>query len=93
MPVAAYVLGARIVEKHFTLNRAIEGHRPPRSRSSRSACASSCATCSGRGSRSATGDKMPHPSEADPITKMGKKIVAARDAAGRAHVIRATTWR
>jgi len=25
-----------------------------------------------------TGDKIPHPSEADPITKMGKKIVAAR---------------
>ena len=25
MPVAAYVLGARIVEKHFTLNRALKG--------------------------------------------------------------------
>ena len=25
MPVAAYVLGARIVEKHFTLNRAMKG--------------------------------------------------------------------
>ena len=25
MPVAAYMLGARIVEKHFTLNRAMKG--------------------------------------------------------------------
>ena len=25
MAVAAYVLGARIVEKHFTLNRALKG--------------------------------------------------------------------
>ena len=29
MPLAAYVLGGRIVEKHFTLNRGAEGHRPP----------------------------------------------------------------
>ena len=28
MPTVAYVLGARVVEKHFTLNRADEGHRP-----------------------------------------------------------------
>ena len=28
MPVAAYMLGARIVEKHFTLNRAMKGDRP-----------------------------------------------------------------
>ncbi len=25
MPVAAYMLGARIIEKHFTLNRAMKG--------------------------------------------------------------------
>jgi N-acetylneuraminate synthase/sialic acid synthase len=43
MPVAAYMLGARIVEKHFTLNRAMKAPTMP-SRSSRSACARWCAT-------------------------------------------------
>ena len=53
MAVAAYVLGARIVEKHFTLNRALKG-TDHASRSSRRACARWCAT-SPR-TRSALGD-------------------------------------
>ena len=90
MPIVAYVLGGRIVEKHFTLNRA---RRAPTtaSRWSRWACASWSATCSGRGWRSATGqDRLP--SETDPITKMGKKIVAAATLPA-GHVISARTWR
>ncbi len=35
MPLVAYMLGARIVEKHFTLNRTMKGATTP-SRSSRS---------------------------------------------------------
>ncbi len=78
MPVAAYVLGARIVEKHFTLNRALKGtdHR---------------FSLEPQGLRKlvrdlqrlhlALGDgtKTMYASETDPATKMGKKLVAARD--------------
>jgi N-acetylneuraminate synthase/sialic acid synthase len=77
MPVAAYVLGARIVEKHFTLNRAMKGtdHR-----FSLEPVGLRKLVRDLRRTRLAlgTGDKVPHPSEAEPISKMGKKIVAAR---------------
>ena len=77
MPVAAYVLGARIVEKHFTLNRAMKGtdHR-----FSLEPVGLRKLVRDLKRARLAlgTGDKIPHPSEAEPITKMGKKIVAAR---------------
>jgi N-acetylneuraminate synthase/sialic acid synthase len=78
MPVAAYVLGAHVVEKHFTLNRALKGTdhafslEPPGMRK---------LVRDLRRARLALGDgrKTVHPSEVAPITKMGKKIVAARD--------------
>jgi sialic acid synthase len=78
MAVAAYVLGARIVEKHFTLNRAMKGtdhafslEVPGLSRLVRDL----------RRTRTALGDgtKKMYPSESDPALKMGKKLVAARD--------------
>jgi sialic acid synthase len=75
MPVAAYVLGGRIVEKHFTLNRALKGTdhvfslEPVGLRK---------LVRDLRRTRVALGDgtKTPHASESDPIRKMSKKIVA-----------------
>jgi sialic acid synthase len=76
MPVAAYVLGGRIVEKHFTLNRALKGtdHR-----FSLEPVGLRKLVRDLQRTRVALGDgeKVPYSSEADPITKMGKKIVAA----------------
>ncbi len=78
MAVAAYVLGARVIEKHFTLNRAMKGtdhafslEVPGLSRMVRDV----------RRARVALGDgtKKMYPSESDPALKMGKKLVAARD--------------
>jgi N-acetylneuraminate synthase/sialic acid synthase len=78
MPVAAYVLGARIVEKHFTLNRAWKGtdHR-----FSLEAQGLRKMVRDLRRTRVALGDGMKtmYASEAAPIMKMGKKLVAARD--------------
>ena len=54
MAVVAYMLGARVIEKHFTLNHAAKGTDHAFSLSRRG-CASSCATCSGCRARSATG--------------------------------------
>jgi N-acetylneuraminate synthase/sialic acid synthase len=78
MAVAAYVLGARIVEKHFTLNRAMKGTDHAFSlepqgmekmvrdlRRLRIACGD--------------GQKRVYETEAAPITKMAKKLVAAHD--------------
>jgi N-acetylneuraminate synthase/sialic acid synthase len=78
MAVAAYVLGARIIEKHFTLNRAMKGtdhafslERPGLEKLVRDL----------RRTRAALGDgtKTMYPSESEPAMKMGKKLVAARD--------------
>ena len=77
MAVAAYVLGARVIEKHFTLNRAWKGTDH----------AFSLEPVGMRKmvrdlerTRVALGDgqKKVYPSEASPILKMGKKIVAGR---------------
>jgi sialic acid synthase len=77
MPIAAYVLGGRIVEKHFTLNRAMKGtdHR-----FSLEPVGLRKLVRDLRRTRLALGDgsKIPYASETDPIRKMGKKIVAAR---------------
>ncbi len=78
MAVAAFVLGSRIVEKHFTLNRALKGTdhvfslEPPGLRK---------LVRDLRRTRVALGDgtKNVHESEVAPATKMGKKLVAARD--------------
>jgi sialic acid synthase len=78
MPVAAYVLGARIVEKHFTLNRAMKG-------------TDHVFSLEPQGLRKlvrdlrrvevALGDgtKRMYASESEPAMKMAKKLVAARD--------------
>jgi len=77
MAVAAYVLGARIIEKHFTLNRALKGtdHR-----FSLEPVGLRKMVRDLRRTRLALGDGMKtmYPSETEPIIKMAKKLVAAR---------------
>lgn len=78
MAVLAYALGARVIEKHFTLNRAWKGTdhafslEPVGMRK---------LVRDLRRARLAMGDgiKQCYPSEVGPATKMGKKIVAARE--------------
>ena len=78
MPVAAYMLGARIIEKHFTLNRAMKGtdHR-----FSLEPVGMKKMIRDLQRVRIALGDgrKKVYASEASPVLKMGKKLVAARD--------------
>jgi N-acetylneuraminate synthase/sialic acid synthase len=78
MAVAAYVLGARIVEKHFTLNRALKGtdHKFSLEPAGLRKMVRDL-----KRTRIALGDGMKtmYPSETEPITKMAKKLVAARD--------------
>ena len=78
MPVAAYVLGARVVEKHFTLNRALKGTDHAFSLEPQGLRK---LVRDLQRARLALGDgtKIMHQSEAAPILKMGKKLVAARD--------------
>ena len=78
MSVAAYVLGARIVEKHFTLNRAMRGtdHRfSLEPQGLEKMIRDLERTREGLGD----GVKKMYASEADPKKKMGKKLVAASD--------------
>jgi N-acetylneuraminate synthase/sialic acid synthase len=78
MPLAAYMLGARIIEKHFTLNRAMRGtdHR-----FSLEPVGMKKMIRDLQRVRLALGDgrKKVYASEAAPVLKMGKKLVAARD--------------
>ena len=78
MPLAAYMLGARIIEKHFTLNRAMKGtdHR-----FSLEPVGMKKMIRDLQRVRLALGDgrKKVYASEASPALKMGKKLVAARD--------------
>ncbi|MBA3305333.1 MAG: N-acetylneuraminate synthase family protein [Thermoleophilaceae bacterium] len=78
MAVAAYVIGGRIVEKHFTLDRAMRGtdHRfslEPQGLQKMVRDLERVRTALGAGT------KTVYASEAAPATKMGKKLVAARD--------------
>ncbi len=78
MAVAAYVLGSRIVEQHFTLNHTWKG-------------TDHAFSLEPIGMRKlvrdlrrvkvamGNGEKKIYPSEVNPIHKMGKKLVAARD--------------
>jgi sialic acid synthase len=76
MAVAGYVLGARVIEKHFTLNRAMKGTdhafslEPTGLRKM---------VRDLRRTRIALGDgvKVTYASEKAPLTKMAKKLVAA----------------
>lgn len=78
MALVSYVLGARIVEKHFTLNRAMRGTdhafslEPVGMRKM---------VRDLQRARVAMGDgvKTPYASERAPLTKMRKKLVASRD--------------
>ena len=78
MPLVAYVLGARIVEKHFTLNRAWKGtdHKfslEPQGMRKLVRDLDRAYVAVGDGT------KTMYASESEPIRKMGKMIVAARD--------------
>lgn len=85
MAVAAYVLGARIVEKHFTLDRAMRGTDHSFSLEPQGLRK---LVRDLRRVRVALGDgmKAPYESELPAATKMGKKLVAARDLAA-GHVL------
>ena len=83
--VAAYVLGARVIEKHFTLNRAWKGTDHAFSLEPvgmRKMVRDLERTWQALGD----GSKKVYPSEVNPIIKMGKKVVAAR-ALPAGHVI------
>ena len=73
----AYILGARVIEKHFTLNRAWKGTDHP---FSLEAVGMRKLVRDLRRARVAlgSGDKRPLPVESKPLFKMGKKLVAAR---------------
>jgi N-acetylneuraminate synthase/sialic acid synthase len=78
MPVAAYILGARIVEKHFTLNRAMKGTDHAFSLEPvglRKMVRDLERTHKAIGN----GVKKLYESEKAPIVKMGKSLVVARD--------------
>ena len=78
MPVAAYVLGARIVEKHFTLNRAMKGTDHAFSLEPvglRKMVRDLERTHKAMGD----GAKKVHESERAPIIKMGKSLVVAHN--------------
>jgi N-acetylneuraminate synthase/sialic acid synthase len=78
MSLAAYMLGARVIEKHFTLNRAMRGtdHR-----FSLEPVGMKKMIRDLQRTRMALGDgrKKVYASEAGPVLKMSKKLVAARD--------------
>jgi N-acetylneuraminate synthase/sialic acid synthase len=87
MPVAAYVLGARVVEKHFTLNRAMKGTDHAFSLEPvglRKMVRDLERTHKAMGN----GAKKIYESEKAPILKMGKSLVIARDLPA-GHVLRA----
>jgi N-acetylneuraminate synthase/sialic acid synthase len=78
MAMIAYALGARVIEKHFTLNRAWKGTDHP---FSLEPTGMRKLVRDLRRARVAMGDgvKKPLPSETKPLYKMAKKLVAARD--------------
>jgi N-acetylneuraminate synthase/sialic acid synthase len=78
MPVAAFMIGARIVEKHFTLNRAMKGTDHAFSLEPvglRKMVRDLERTAKAMGD----GVKKVYESERAPIIKMGKSLVIARD--------------
>jgi sialic acid synthase len=82
MAVAAYVLGARVIEKHFTLNHTLKG--TDHAFSLEPVGLRKMVRDLGR-LQVAMGDgvKRVYQTEEDPITKMGKKLVAAKDLPAR----------
>ncbi len=87
MPVVSYLLGGRIVEKHFTLNRALKGtdHRfSLEPQGLRKMVRDLTRTKKALGD----GTKTMYPSEVEPVQKMAKKLVA-KTALPAGHVLRA----
>lgn len=78
MAVAAYMLGARMIEKHFTLNRAMKGTDHA---FSLEPAGLTKMVRDLRRLKKALGDgqKRPYASEIAPIQKMGKSLVAKRN--------------
>jgi len=76
--LAAYVLGSRVVEQHFTLNHTWKGTDHA---FSLEPIGMRKLVRDLRRVKVAMGDgeKTIYPSEVNPITKMGKKLVASRD--------------
>jgi len=78
MAVVAYTLGARIIEKHFTLNRTLKGtdhafSLEPQGMQKMVRDLKRSALALG------DGEKIIYADETDPIKKMGKMIIASRD--------------
>jgi len=87
MPVVGYMLGGRIVEKHFTLNRALKGtdHRfSLEPQGLRKMVRDLTRTKKALGD----GTKTMYPSEVEPVEKMAKKLVA-KTALPAGHTLRA----
>jgi N-acetylneuraminate synthase/sialic acid synthase len=78
MSVAAYVLGARVIEKHFTLNHAWKGTDHAFSLEP-IGMRKMIRDLSRTGEALGDGIKRPFPEELGALYKMGKKLVAARD--------------
>ncbi len=78
MALVSYVLGARVIEKHFTLNRAMKG--TDHAFSLEPVGMSKLVRDLNR-THLALGDgiKRPYPSEEIPLRKMGKSLYATRD--------------
>lgn len=78
MALVAYVLGARVIEKHFTLNRAMKGtdhafSLEPQGMAKLSRDLQRCHLAMG------DGIKRPYESEKGPLVKMGKSVYFASD--------------
>jgi N-acetylneuraminate synthase/sialic acid synthase len=84
LALAGYVLGARVVEKHFTLNRAMKAR--PRFSLEPLGLRKLVRDLSRAGVAMGDGIKRPIAKEAKPLFRMGKKLVAARDLAA-GHVL------
>lgn len=85
MPLLGYMLGARVLEKHFTLNRAWKGTDQA---FSLEPAGMKRVVRDLQRAKIALGDgvKRSYPSESKPLMKMQKKIVAIRDLAA-GHII------
>jgi N-acetylneuraminate synthase/sialic acid synthase len=78
MPLVGYMLGARVFEKHFTLNRAWKG--TDQAFSLEPAGLKRVVRDLQRTHEAlGTGEKVPYASEVKPLNKMTKRMVAARD--------------
>ena len=78
MSVAAYVLGARVIEKHFTLNHASKGTDHAFSLEP-IGMRKMVRDLQRTGQALGDGVKQPQPDEIGALFKMGKKLVAAHD--------------